>query len=152
TLRIFSGEQEAFNFVGGVERITFVLVQVVGKRFQHATDIGRIRGTALVDDIAKHQDLSWTKNVRRSPVEGAPIDAQAQVAFSLRREPADGRTVEGHVVPVLDQEFLVVVEHVQATFEIAEQQRHRLNALYGEDGDRQREIQGAGSGSGLELL
>ena len=63
------------------------------------------------------------------PIERAPVDRQAQVALALRGEAADRRAVEGEVVVALEQEFLVVVEHVQAAFEVAEQHRHGLDAL-----------------------
>jgi len=54
---------------------------------------------------------------------------QPKVALALRREPADRRSVEGQVVITLDKKLLVVVEHVEAAFQVAEQDRHRLNAL-----------------------
>ena len=63
------------------------------------------------------------------PVEGAPVHVQPQIAFALRRESADRRAVEGQVVIALDQEFLVIVEHVQTAFQVAEQHRDGLDAL-----------------------
>src|ERR1039457_3824301 len=67
---------------------------------------------------------SETEDIRRSAVKRAPVDAQAQIALALRSEAADGRSVEGEVVPAVDQELLVVVEHVQPAFEIAEEHGH----------------------------
>src|SRR5260370_1762320 len=52
-----------------------------------------------------------------------------QIAFALRGEAADGRAVEGQVVPALDKELLVVIEHVQPAFQVAEQDRDGLDAL-----------------------
>ena len=54
---------------------------------------------------------------------------QAKIAFALRGEAADRRAVEGQIVPALDEELLVVIEHVEAAFEVAEQDRDRLDAL-----------------------
>ena len=44
-------------------------------------------------------------------------------------KPRIERAVEGEVVVALDQELLVVVQHVQPAFEIAEEHGHRLDAL-----------------------
>jgi hypothetical protein len=51
----------------------------------------------------------------------------------LLREAADGRAVEGQVVRRLEQELLVVVQHVQPALEVGEAHRHRLEpALVGQ--------------------
>jgi hypothetical protein len=47
----------------------------------------------------------------------------------LRRETSNRRAVEGHVVPAFEQELLVVIEHVQPAFEVAEQQGYGLDAF-----------------------
>ena len=87
-------------------------------------------GTALfLDDLAEYQHLARSEEIGRRPVKRAPIDSQSQIAFPLGREAADRGAVERQVVPALDQEFLVVVEHVQAALEVAEAQRHSLDAL-----------------------
>ena len=83
----------------------------------------------LVDDFAEHQHLARAEDIGRRPVERAPVDAQPQIAFPLRGEAANRRAVEGQVVPALDQELLVVVEHVQAAFQVAEQHGDGLDAL-----------------------
>ncbi len=47
----------------------------------------------------------------------------------LGGEAADGGAVEGQVVPALDEKLLVVIEHVEAAFEIAEEHGDGLDAL-----------------------
>ena len=83
----------------------------------------------LIDHLAEYQHLAGAEDVAGPPVEGAPIHVQPKIAFALRRKPADRRSVEGQVVPALDKELLVVIEHVQAAFQVAEQDRDRLDAL-----------------------
>ena len=60
-------EQEAFDFVGGVERVAFLLVQLVGVALQHAANVGGVRRAALVDDFAEHQHLARAETRRRAP-------------------------------------------------------------------------------------
>src|SRR6185437_5754209 len=69
------------------------------------------------------------EKVRWSPVKRAPIDSQPQIALALRREAPNRRAVKCQVVPALDQEFLVVVQHVQAAFQITEKHRNRFDSL-----------------------
>ena len=45
------------------------------------------------------------------------------------REAPDGGAVEGQVVGRLEQELLVVVQHVQPAFEVGKADRHRLDPL-----------------------
>ena len=93
----------------------------------------RERVAVAIEDVAEDQHLAGTEDVGRPPIEGAPIERQPQIAFALRRETADRRSVEREVVVRPQQELLVVVEHVQAAFEIAEEHGHRLDArLVGE--------------------
>ena len=89
----------------------------------------RVRSSALVDDFAEDQHFAGAEHVRRSPVEGGPVDAQPQIALALRGEAANRRAVEGEIVPALDQKLLVVIEHVQPAFEIAEEHGHGLDPL-----------------------
>ena len=123
-------EQEAFNLVGGVERVALLLVQAFGIPLEHAANIGGVRCTTLVDDLAEDQHLARAEDVGRRPVEGAPIDAQPQIAFALGGEAANRRTVEGEIVPALDEKLLVIVEHVQPAFQIAEEHGHGLDPLF----------------------
>jgi hypothetical protein len=67
---------------------------------------------------------------RPAPSRKRSSPCPAQIAFALRGEAADGGAVEGEVVPALDQEFLVVIQHVQAAFQIAEQHGDGLDALF----------------------
>src|ERR1700756_2800037 len=120
-LGILSLEQEALDFVGGVQRVTFLLVQRLSVALQDATNVGAVRRAALVNDFAENQDFARTEHVRGSPIEGGPVYAQPQIALALGGEAANGGTVEGEVVPALDQKLLVVIEHVQSAFEIAEE-------------------------------
>ncbi len=100
-----------------------------GVLLQHGAQVGGVGSAVLVDHVAEHHYFARAENIGRRPVESAPVHGQPQVAFLLGRESANGRSVEGHVVPVLDEPLLVVIEHVQPAFEIAEQQRHGLDAL-----------------------
>ena len=77
----------------------------------------------------KTRTLPGPKYVGGRPVEGAPVDAEPQIALALRGKAADRGAVERQVVPALEQEFLVVIEHVQAAFEVAEQHGDGLDAL-----------------------
>ena len=122
-------EQEALDFIGRVERVAFLLVQLVGEALEHAANVGGVRLPTLVDDVAEDQHLARTEDIRRPPVEGAPVDTQPQIALPLRGKAANRGAVEGQVVPALQQELLVVVQHVQPAFQVAEQHRHRLDSL-----------------------
>ena len=70
-----------------------------------------------------------SKKVGWPKVKRAPVDSQAQVALALCSKAADGRSVKGEVVIALDDELLVVVQHVQSAFEVAEQYGDGLNAF-----------------------
>ena len=108
--------------------IALLLVQPLGKGLQHSAHVRGIRLAALVDDFAEHQHLAGPEDVGGAPVESSPIDAQTQVAFALRGKTTNRRSVKGQVVEALQQEFLVVVQHVQAAFEVAEHDGHGLDA------------------------
>jgi hypothetical protein len=77
----------------------------------------------------KAQHLAGAEDVRRQPVEGRPVDRQSQVRLLLPREAADRRAVEGQIVRRLEQELLVIVQHVQPAFEVGETHGDRLDAL-----------------------
>ena len=123
-------EEEAFDFIGRVQRVAVLFELPFGKRFEHAAHVGGVGLAAFVDDFAEDQDFAGPKDVGRTPVECGPVDAEAKIAFALRGEAANGRAVEGQVVVALQQKFLVVVEHVQAAFEVAEHDGHGLNAPF----------------------
>src|SRR5690242_5232233 len=122
-------EQETFYLVSSVECVALLLVQFVGVILEHATNVAGIRTTALVDDFTKHQNFAGAENVGRRPVECAPIDSEAQIALALRGEAANRGTIKGQVIPALEQELLVVIEHVQPAFEVAEQHGDGLDPL-----------------------
>ena len=106
---------------------------------EQAAQVGRVGLAVAAQHLAEHQHLARAEHVGRQPVEGAPVDAQAQVGLLLRREAAHRAAVEGQVVLALEQELLVVVQHVQPAFEVGEAHRHRLDAL----------LVGAGTSSAL---
>ena len=128
-LRVRALEDEAFDFVGRVQRVAVLLVQALRISLQHAADVGAVRRAVLIDHLAEHHHLAGAEDVARAPVEGAPIHVQAKIALALRREPADRRSVEGQIVPALDKKLLVVIEHVEAPFQVAEQDGDRFDAL-----------------------
>src|SRR5580704_218274 len=122
-------KKEPFNFVGSVERVTVLLMLFKGKGFEHAADIGGVDRSALVDDLAEHDYFARSEKVGRNPVKRAPVDPQPQVAFPLSGKSTDRRAVKSQVVPALDDEFLVVVEHVQTAFQVAEKNGDGLDAF-----------------------
>src|SRR5882724_1393589 len=79
--------------------------------------------------MAEDEHFAGAKDIGWRPIERGPVDGQAEIAFALRGETADGGAVEGKVVPALDEEFLVVIEHVQTAFEVGEEDGDRLDAL-----------------------
>ena len=119
-------KEEAFDLVGRVERITFLLVEIGRKSFQEAANISAIRFSTFIDYIAEDEHLAGTKHISWRPIERTPVNSQPQIALSLCSEAANGRAVEGEIVPALEQELLVVIEHVQPAFEVAEQHGYSL--------------------------
>ena len=99
------------------------------KGFEHAAYIRGIHRSALIDDLAEDDHLAGAEEIRGHPIKGAPVDSQPQVAFPLSGKSTDRGAVKGQVVPALDDEFLVVVEHVQTAFKVAEENGDGLNAL-----------------------
>ncbi len=130
-LSVGAAEQEAFDFVGGVERVALFLMHLFGKFVEQAANVSHVRLATFIDHVAEDQDFAGAKDVSRAPVEGGPIQMQAQVALPLRGEAADRRAVKREVVKALDEEFFVVVEHVQAAFKVAEEHGHGLDPLLG---------------------
>src|SRR5690242_11748309 len=113
-------KEESLDFIGGVERVTLLLVEAVRIAFQDAPDVSGIRRAILVDDVTEDENLARTKNVRRGPIKRGPIHGQTEITFTLRSEPANRGAVEGEIVPALDEELFVVIEHMEAAFEVAE--------------------------------
>lgn len=124
-------EEEALDFVGGVERVAFFFVERFGVMFEDSANVGGIGRAVLVDYFPEDENFAAAEIVGGSPVKRTPIDAEAKVAFALGGEATDGRTVEGEVVPGFEKELFVVIEHVQAAFEVAEEDGDGLDALFG---------------------
>jgi predicted secreted protein len=82
-------KEEALDFIGGVERIAVFFVHVIGEDFQDAANIGAVRCSAFVNHVTEDQYFAGAENIRRRPVEGAPIQSQAKVAFTLRGKAAN---------------------------------------------------------------
>src|SRR4029077_2523605 len=130
TFGVSALKEEALNFIGGVERVTFFLIHVLGKNFERAANISAIRRAALVNHFTEYKDFAGTENVRWRPIERAPVQPKAKVAFALGGKAANGRAVKSQVIPAFDQEFFVIVQHVQAAFKIAEKDGDGLDALF----------------------
>src|SRR3984893_18226888 len=129
-LSIGALEKKALDFVGRIQSVTSLLVQVVGVTLQCAANVGSVRRAPLVDTFAKDQDFARAKDISWSPVERAPVNAQPQITFALRRKSPDRRPIEREVVPTLAEELLVIIKHVQADFKIAEKHGDRLDPLF----------------------
>src|SRR6202167_2927308 len=82
-LGVDAGKEKAFDFVGGIEGVAVLLVLFLGIGFEHAADIGGIDRSGFVDDFAKDQHLAGSEEIGGGPVEGAPVNAQPQVALPL---------------------------------------------------------------------
>src|SRR4029077_618940 len=83
-------EQEAFDFVGGIQGIAVLLVLFGGKPLQHAANVGGVGFSVLVDDFAENQHFAGPEDISRRPVKGAPVDAEAKIALTLCGETAYG--------------------------------------------------------------
>ncbi len=129
-LRVLAGKEEALDLGGRVERVAVLLELLLGVSLEYAAQVARIGGPVLVDDVAEDHHLAGAKHVGRHPVEGAPVDAQAQIALFLRREAADRGAVEGQVLVGAEQELLVVVEQVQTALEVGKQHGDSLDPLF----------------------
>ena len=86
-------EQEAFDFVGGVQRVVILLILILGELLEHTADVGRVRAAVLIDDFAEYHHFAGAEEVRRRPVEGGPVEAQPQIALLLRRKAANRGSV-----------------------------------------------------------
>ena len=122
-------EEEAFDLVGGVEGVAVLRELLVGEGLEQAAHVAGVGRAVLVDDLAEDQHLAGAEDVGGRVVEGAPVEAEAKIALALRGEAADGGAVEGEIVEALDEELLVVVEHVQPAFEVGEEHGDGLDTL-----------------------
>src|SRR5256886_5156168 len=94
------------------------------------SNVSGVRRTVFVDHVAEDKDFAGSKHIRWRPIKRPPIHGQPQVAFALRGESTDRGAVKRQIVPALNEKLLVVVEHVQTAFEVAEQHGHGLDALF----------------------
>ena len=88
-LRVDAVEDEAFHFIGGVECVAVFFELLLGVALQHRAHVGDVGRAVFVDHFAEHQHLAGSKDVGRRPVERSPVDAEAKIAFALRREAAN---------------------------------------------------------------
>ncbi len=56
-------EEEAFDFVGGIQGVAALLKLGLGKALENASDVAGIRRSVFVDDLAEHQHLAGSKDV-----------------------------------------------------------------------------------------
>ena len=97
-------KEKAFDLVGGVERVAVLVEAFVGELLEAAANVGGKRRTVLVDDVGENEHLAGAEHVGRRPIERAPVEIEPQIAFALRRESANRRTVEREVVVRAEQE------------------------------------------------
>ena len=128
-LGVLAREEEALDLAGRVEGVAVLLELLVGEALEHPTQIARVGSSVFVDDVAEDQHLAVAEDIGRHPVEGAPVDAQAQIALLLGGEAADRGAVEGEVFVGPENKLLVVVEQVQAAFKVTEEHGHGLDPL-----------------------
>ncbi len=119
-------EDEPFDLVRHV-RDHVLLPQLRGEGLEPRAQVAHVGGAVLVADVAEHEHLARAEHVGRQLVERGPVDLEPQVRLGLAREAADRGAVEGEVVRRLEQELLVVVEHVEAALEVGEAHGHRLD-------------------------
>jgi len=82
---VLAGEEEAFDLCGGVQGVLLFGMEFVGVGFEHAAQVAGVGGTVLVDDDAEDEDFAVAEDVSWDPVESAPIDSEAEVAFFFAR-------------------------------------------------------------------
>src|SRR5438270_10395689 len=129
-LGVRSVKEKTLDFVGGVERVTLFFEQAVGITLQDTANVGAIGRAVLVDHVTENKNFAGAERGGSSPVKRGPIQGQAKIALALRGETGNGGAVEGQIVPAFDEEFFVVVEHVEAAFEVAEKNGNGLDALF----------------------
>src|SRR5271165_6211683 len=77
-------EEETFDFIGGVQSVVVLFVEIFGETFEDTPHVGRVGLATFVDNLAKNHDLAGTKDVGWAPVKSSPVNAQTQIAFPLR--------------------------------------------------------------------
>ena len=122
-------EEEPFDFVRGVQGVALIAVQLVGVLLEDASQVGAVGLAVFVDDFAEDEHLTRAEDVGGRPVKGVPVEAEAEIALFLCGKAANGGAVKRQIVVRTHEEVLVVVEHVQAAFEVAEDDSDGLDAL-----------------------
>src|SRR5262249_14708315 len=79
-------EEEALNLVGGIEGVTIIVVKLISESLEHAADIAGVGRAILVDNLAENEHFAASEVIGRSPVEGQPVDAEAEIALALGGE------------------------------------------------------------------
>src|SRR4051812_32754404 len=92
-LRVLTLEQEALDFIGGVEGVTVFLMLLSGITLENAADVSAVRAALLVDHLTKDEHFSGSEDVGGSPIKCRPIDPEPKVAFPLGGEAADRGTI-----------------------------------------------------------
>jgi len=82
-LGIGPAEEETLDFVGGVERVAFFFVEGFRIALEDAANVGGVGRAVLVDYFPEDEDFAAAEIVGGRPIEGAPIDAEAEIAFAL---------------------------------------------------------------------
>ena len=75
-LRIESGEKEALNLVGRVQRVFVFRELVLRVRLQNAAHVADIQSALLIDDFPEDQHFTFAEKIRRRPVERIPIHVE----------------------------------------------------------------------------
>src|SRR5229473_2845841 len=105
-LRVLALEKESFDFIGGVERVSFFLVEIISVALQDSANVGGVRRTVFVNHVAEDKDLAGSKHIGWGPIKWAPIHGQPQVALALRGEATDRGAVERQLSQLLMRNFL----------------------------------------------
>ncbi len=73
-LGIDAGEEEAFDFVGGVQGVAAFLELLFREGLEEAAGVAGVGRAVLVDDVAEDEDFAGAEDVGGRVVEGSPVD------------------------------------------------------------------------------
>ena len=127
--RVDALEKKSFDLKGDLCLIA-AFGERVGIVFEEAARVSGVGGAVDILDKPEDHDLARPEDVAWQPAETAPVDGEAEVAFSLLRKTVDRRTVESQRVMGLFEEFLVVVEHMEAAFEVRKTDGHGFQLAF----------------------
>ncbi len=128
-LGVYTRNDEPFDLGRGERRDALLLLEVGNERLEASAEVRIVRRAVAIEDRREEQHLAGTEHIGRHPADRREIDLKTQVRFVLRREASDRRAVEGEVLERVEEELLVVVEHVQSAFDVREADRHRFHFL-----------------------